>query len=69
MNYKNLTKYIIFSLSLSFVSTFLKAENLEEVYELALKNDPLLKAAEKVPHQAKAKLRRHHNPGPYDTQS
>mgnify|MGYP003308177050 CR=1 FL=1 len=33
-------------LSLSFVSTFLKAENLEEVYELALKNDPLLKAAE-----------------------
>ena len=46
MNYKNLTKLIIFSLSLSFVSTFLKAENLEEVYELALKNDPLLKAAE-----------------------
>ena len=46
MNYKNLSKLIIFSLSLSFVSTFLKAENLEEVYELALKNDPLLKAAE-----------------------
>ena len=37
---------IVFSLSLSFFSTFLKAENLEEVYELALKNDPLLKAAE-----------------------
>ena len=46
MNYKNLTKFIVFSLSLSFFSTFLKAENLEEVYELALKNDPLLKAAE-----------------------
>ena len=46
MNYKNLIKFIVFSLSLSFFSTFLKAENLEEVYELALKNDPLLKAAE-----------------------
>jgi outer membrane protein len=46
MNYKNLTKFIVFSLSLSFFSTFLKAENLEEIYELALKNDPLLKVAE-----------------------
>ena len=46
MNYKNLIKFIVFSLALSLFSTFLKPENLEEVYELALKNDPLLKAAE-----------------------
>ncbi len=46
MNYKNLTKFIIFLISISFISTFLKGENLEEIYELALKNDPLLRAAE-----------------------
>tara|TARA_B100000686_G_scaffold330492_1_gene392816 strand:- start:224 stop:1561 length:1338 start_codon:yes stop_codon:yes gene_type:complete len=46
MNYKKFTQLIILSLSLSFGSVYLKAENLEEVYELALKNDPLLKAAE-----------------------
>ena len=46
MNYNNLVKLIIFSLSFSLISSFLKGENLEEIYELALKNDPLLKAAE-----------------------
>ena len=46
MNYNNLVKLIIFSLSFSLISNFLKGENLEEIYELALKNDPLLKAAE-----------------------
>ena len=46
MNYDNLVKLIIFSLSFSLISSFLKGENLEEIYELALKNDPLLKAAE-----------------------
>ncbi len=46
MNYKKFTQLIILSFSLSFGSVYLEAENLEEVYELALKNDPLLKAAE-----------------------
>ena len=46
MNYNNLVKLIIFSLSFSLISSFLKGENLEEIYELALKNDPLLKPAE-----------------------
>ncbi|HJM59180.1 MAG: transporter [Gammaproteobacteria bacterium] len=46
MNYKDLTKLIAFSVSLLFLSSFLRSENLQEVYELALKNDPLLKAAE-----------------------
>ncbi len=46
MNYNNLVKLIIFSVSFSLISSFLKGENLEEIYELALKNDPLLKAAE-----------------------
>ena len=52
MNYKKFTQLIIFSLSLSVGSVHLKAENLEEVYELALKNDPLLKAADPAPPSA-----------------
>ncbi len=41
---KNLQIYI--PLILVLFSAPIKAENLADVYELALKNDPLLKAAE-----------------------
>ena len=40
------TLQIYFLFSLIAISSPLRAENLADVYELALKNDPLLKAAE-----------------------
>ena len=40
------TLQIYFLFSLIAISSPLRTENLADVYELALKNDPLLKAAE-----------------------